>query len=173
MTKRLGLMLVLVLMLVGIVSAVQAQGNGADGITVCRDPRYGTVRLEFHNIPLDWFVWGEGPAWGYEAEGVGQYGDVLVADALTRDQDGYAAGTATIYTGDWFWSLTGDAHSVLCDVSQSPLQWEGAEIVLTPEPTPEPENQQALNCPFIQMYPKPYCYTPQANGVIPLPPVMS
>lgn len=108
---------------------VQAQDNP---LYVCRDPRYATIRLEFHNIPtLDY-------DYNYWAEGVGGYGDVLVADALTVDTDGYLAGTAGIIIGDK--PLVGDAHSPLCDVALSPVQDSNYDypIVLTPEPTQAP-----------------------------------
>lgn len=166
--------LIISVMLLAIASAqANAQSAGTTQIDVCRDPRFETIRLEFHHIPADWFVW-DGPSWGYAAMGVAMYADqgVLVADALEVDTDGWAAGTATIYTGTYSesgfeYQLTGDADTALCDVALSPVQ-DGLPIVLTPAPAAI--NQQSVSCPAVWQYPYPYCYTPQANGVIPIPP---
>lgn len=134
-------------------------------ITVCRDPRFAAVRFEFHNIPLDWFVLGsDAPNWSYTADAVAMYPDVgvIVADADTQP--------ASLFTYDSVVSVVGDADSPLCDPSLSPVQDEGLEIVITPTPaTLTACTDSAINGVTGQSY----CYTPLANGVIPIPPAAS
>lgn len=163
-------LIISVMLLVIALAPVNAQSAGTDQIYVCRDPRFETVRLEFHNIPADWLD-PDGIGWWYLADGAGLYENILVADALVEyeinDPPTYFAGQAVIGNGDYSVILVGDADSALCDVALSPVQ-DGLPIVLTPTPTAI--SQQAANCPAVWQYPYPYCYTPQANGVIPIPP---
>lgn len=167
--KRLSLVVVMVgLLMAGLVPAA-AQG---DGLYVCRDPRFATIRLEFHNIPAEWQD-ANGVGWWYLAEGAAMYGDTLVADAITKpdyqlEQLGIGVGSAIVGKGDYSESLVGNAQSDLCDPTLSPIQEEGMVIVLTPAPTDEPDA-----CPAIAINRTDnqwYCYTPTASGVIPVPP---
>lgn len=123
------------LILVLIILARQPAAAQDTAPTVCRDPRYETVRLEFHNIPQSWQESG----WWYLADGASLYGNILVADALTGyevNESGITAGMAIIGTADYSYELRGDADSPPCDVALSPLQEEGEA---TPEPgTPAP-----------------------------------
>ena len=121
-----------------IYSKAEAQDNP---ITVCRrEGYYNPIRLEFHNIPANWFVWNDAtaPSWGYWAEGVamGTESDVLLADALMVDTDGYLAGTAVLvdYTDNW--TLVGGENTPECDAPIEPTA--------TPEPEP-PVVQQVVS----------------------------
>jgi hypothetical protein len=137
--STIGLALFWVIVIIIIINfPARAQDNP---ITVCRrDGYYNPIRLEFHNIPLNWFVWNDAtaPSWGYWAEGVamGPEDGVLLADALTVDTDGYSAGTAVLvdYTDNW--TLVGDENTPLCDAPVEPTP--------TPEPVP-PVVQQVVS----------------------------
>ena len=152
---------------------VGAQG---DSLYVCRDPRFAWVRLEFHNIPAEWQDLN-GVGWWYLADGAAMYGNTLVADALTADtrysnyqleQLGIGVGSAIVGKGDYTESLVGNEHSLLCDPALSPIQDEALEIVLTPEPSPPEPSCPAIAIDYGSM--QWYCYTPNASGVIPVPP---
>lgn len=152
---------------------VGAQGNS---LYVCRDPRFAWVRLEFHNIPAEWQD-VNGVGWWYLADGAAMYGNTLVADALTADtrysnyqleQLGIGVGSAIVGKGDYTESLVGNEHSELCDPALSPIQDEGLEIVLTPEPSPPEPSCPAIAIDYGSM--QWYCYTPNTSGVIPVPP---
>lgn len=187
-TKHVTIGLVL-LALVMLLLLPHGKANGQDNpITVCRDPRFfNPIRIEFHNIPLNFFVWNsDAPSWGYWAMGVGMYTKigVMVADALDVDTDGYKAGTATLVVyGDHPYSVEGNADTPLCDVSQSPVQ-DDMPIVLTPEPTDEPAPISSAGCfggqtfavnhsngaTLLDSNNKPYCYMPSSSGVVGIPP---
>lgn len=162
-------LIVVLLILIGLVAAPAA---AQDNLYVCRDPRFATVRLEFHNIPSSWKD-EDGVGWWYLADGAAMYGDTLVADAKTTpdyqlEALGIGINSAIVGKGDYSESLVGNEHSELCDPALSPIQDPDLVIVLTPEPQPvQPACPAiALNSTDNQFY----CYTPGAGGVVPVPP---
>ena len=76
--------------------------------------------------------------------------------------------SAIVGKGDYSESLVGNEHSLLCDPALSPIQDEGLEIVLTPEPSPPEPSCPVIAIDYGSM--QWYCYTPNASGVIPVPP---
>ena len=162
-------LIVVLLIRIGVVAAPAA---AQDNFYVCRDPRFATIRMEFHNIPATWQD-PDGVGWWYLADGAAMYGKTLVADATVKSDPqlealGIGIGSAIVGKGDYSESLVGNADSSLCDPALSPIQAPELVIVLTPAPQPV---QPA--CPAIAINRTDnqfYCYTPGAGGVVPVPP---
>jgi hypothetical protein len=153
----LGLLLfaVIIILIIGVFSPVSAQDSG---ITVCRNAQVETVQLEFRNMPLNYFVWNsDAPAWNYWAEGVAMDTEqgILIADPLTVDTDGYAAGTAVLVVyGDAPLTVVGDANSPLCDSTllNMPKTAEMPIVALNTMPLAQPVVSTGRTC--VVQYPQ-------------------
>lgn len=163
----------------------------ADGSTVyvCRDPRYGTVRHEFHNIPAEWLTGNPVGIW-LLADGFSMYPeagvvvtDALVPESLGMNNEGVEVGQSILGVTDYSFEIRGDANSPACDPALSPVQEDGSvSAVATPVPTVEP-SVSSVSVASIDscVYPELkawngvrgiyYCYTPiNALGVAPILP---
>lgn len=139
-----------------------SRASAQDSITVCRDPRFPTGRIEFRGMPDGWNT-DPAQGWWILADGSGyypateHYSNTIVADVLVEGEvqilgEGFpeweqniAVGDALIGNGDYTIILKGNAESPECDVSTSPVQEPGYTY---PEPTPTtvpvPEPVQAV-----------------------------
>lgn len=158
---------ILVTLLVG--QAAKAQDVSV--ATVCRDVDYGYGSFVIR-IPAEW----QNPdlaSWWVLADGFGAYDDVTPnvyrADALTK-VDVYGEGNpqwaqdlkvgdVLVGSGDYSFVGVYNQSTPECDANDFPVSTE----VPTPEPTCSAVAYNSANG-------QAYCYVPQANGVVPIPP---
>lgn len=146
----LWLLVGVVLFLMLALGFTQARAQDAEP-AICRDTTYPTLRFQVRDIPAAWFAIG---VW-YLADGANFEGSTWIADALTDyppNEEGIIAGMVIFGTLDYAHELRGDSNTLPCDES-TPMS----------ESTPCPA--MAINAATGA----PYCYTPQVNGLVPLP----
>ena len=157
MFKRTSLSVLILLMAILFSASLRPAVAQDTSPYVCRDSHYETIRFEFRNLP----VLPDGVNWMYLADGGTFDNNVFVADALLAypdNPDGITAGMVVLGTTDYSFELRGDSAAPLCD--SAPALTDPAAV------TANVCISTAINAATGSRY----CYTPQAGGLVPLPP---
>lgn len=163
----------LLILILAAVASIPAKAQDLPQPIVCRDTDYGYGSFVIRT-PVEW----DNPdlaSWWVLADGFGAYADgvpdVYRADALTH-VDIYGEGNP-----QWMQDLkVGDVvvgsgdYEVIVVANQDTAECDANDFPVAPASTPEPDNSTCTAVAVNSANGEAYCYTPQANGVVPLPP---